>query len=107
MFGLDAGAMFFGSRRRRSSAVGVPHPSIQRPGRRPNECLAAYGRERPLLYRRYVCALAEEEWAEAARCQTRSARTNGRATHVNANHIPTERSGKCAAGSHTQAPQSS
>jgi hypothetical protein len=80
------GAMFFGSRKRRDSAGGVSHPSdpapsqtaepefvrwrawrsaAQKATRAWNEWLAADGRQRPELYRCYVCALAEEELAAA------------------------------------------
>jgi hypothetical protein len=78
--------MFFGSRKRHKLAGGVSHPS--RPadndaGTRPsrqwetwrrcaqkvtrtwNEWLAAHGRDRAELYRRYISALAEEERAAA------------------------------------------
>jgi hypothetical protein len=76
--------MFFGSRNRRESAGGVPHPRDPAPSqtaepelvpwrawrcaaqtatRAWNEWLAADGQERSELYRRYVCALAEEEQA--------------------------------------------
>jgi hypothetical protein len=79
--------MFFGSRKRRKSAGGVSHPSdpapsqtaepefvpwrawrsaAQKATRAWNEWLAADGRERPELYRCYVCALAEEEQAAVA-----------------------------------------
>jgi hypothetical protein len=78
--------MFFGSRKRRRSAGGVPHPSdpasrrsaepelvpwrawrsaAQKATRAWNEWLAADGSERPALYRCYVYALAEEEQAAA------------------------------------------
>jgi hypothetical protein len=81
------GAMFFGSRKRRKSAGGASHPSdpashqtterhseqwdawrfaAQRATRAWKEWLAADGRERPELYRRYVCALAKEEQAALA-----------------------------------------
>jgi hypothetical protein len=79
--------MFFGSRKRRTSAGGVSHPSdpaprqtaeaevvpwrawrcaTQKTTRAWNEWLAAGGGERTELYRRYVCALTEEEQAAVA-----------------------------------------
>ena len=78
------GAMFFGSRKRRTSAGGVSHPSGPAPSRMGepesvqwrawrcaaqkatrawNEWLAADRRERPARYLCYVSALAEEEQA--------------------------------------------
>jgi hypothetical protein len=116
------GAMSFGSRKRRKSAGGVSHPSdpapsqtdepefvqwsawrcaAQKTTRAWNEWLAAGRRERPDLYRCYVSALAEEE--QAAVEVERAVRAKRVDTHDN----PTERSGICAAGLHTQAPQSS
>jgi hypothetical protein len=80
------GAMFFGSRKRRSSPDGVSHPSdpapvqtaepefmqwrawrsaAQKATRAWNEWLAAGCGERPALYRSYLYALAEEEQAAA------------------------------------------
>jgi hypothetical protein len=81
------GAMFFGSRKWRKSAGGASHPgdpashqmaephseqwdawrfAAQSTTRAWNEWLAADGRERPELYRSYVCALAKEEQAAVA-----------------------------------------
>jgi hypothetical protein len=95
------GAMFFGSRKRRRSAGGVPHPSdpaasqtsepefvpwrawrcaAQRTTRTWNEWLAADGRERPELYRCYLSALAEEE--QAAVAIERAVNLEGNAEHA-------------------------
>jgi hypothetical protein len=78
--------MFFGSRKRHKLAGGVSHPShpadndagtrpsrqwetwrrcAQKVTRTWNEWLAAHGRDRAELYRRYISALAEEERAAA------------------------------------------
>ena len=76
--------MFFGSRKRHKTATGASHPkelcgneavdrqsrqwqtwrlSAQTVTRTWHEWLAANSRERTELYRRYICALAEEERA--------------------------------------------
>ena len=83
--------MFFGSKKRRRSQLGVSQPSdrasdgreqllsrqwqawrrsAQKVTRAWNEWLAGGRRERAELYRRYVSALADEERAAAAIAQT-------------------------------------